>query len=745
MRLLLMALLMLVSGVAGAQGPENDLLDSLGLARLKNYAAARVSSDNRYVFSNDDSKRIMPGETLVMANLAGPGMVTHIWVTVADNEYAWPRLLRLRAYYDGEKTPSVDAPLGDFFGVGHGYERDLNSIMVRDSSFGRARNSYWPMPYRKSCKITVTNEGNRYVFSYYYHVDYRTYTSLPADLGYFHAYYRQERPAVAGRNYAFLNIRGKGHYVGTVLNIIQAQVSWFGEGDDLFYVDGAAHPQIYGTGSEDYFNDAWGLRISYGPWTGTPTAEGERVGSRLTGYRWHVPDPIPFRQSLWAGIEHFGWTPNADGSVRSSFEERPDYFSSVAFWYQEGVNQGLPEPPYGEERLPLGNARQIAVEDSIQQVTTEKGKAAVQWGVDWGKDLLFLEAAGIGARINIPLDVAESGRYEIVARTAQAPDYGDYVALLDGEATNLDKRKPATSEIPSPGPDVFHSYLPEVYVAVDRPLGWFQLEKGRHILSFVCVGRDERSAGYNFGVEDVILEKLPATAGEFEPEVKHQLTPVLPEAIPAPVPGTPIYRGRPLAVYMEKLRQAPAAERAEVVRAIGSFGKDGASAAGAIARELADPDPQVRSAAAWALSQMGAKGAPAIPALGKALSDPSPRVRSLAAVALEGMGPTAAPALPQLVHGLNDPVDYVRVPAADALGAMGPAARAAVHPMAERLLRKDEQVMVLRSIATALGNIGPDAKDALPALKQALLRLRVSYAAEAAILKVEGKQVPTWW
>jgi hypothetical protein len=745
MRQLLMALLMLISGVAGAQQPDNDLLDSLGLARLKNYTAGRISSDNRYVFSNDDSKRIMPGETLVMANLEGPGMITHIWVTVADNEYAWPRLLRLRAYYDGEKTPSVDAPLGDFFGVGHGYERDLNSIMIRDSSFGRARNSYWPMPYRKSCKITITNEGNRYVLSYYYHVDYRQYAALPAGLGYLHAYYRQERPAVAGRNYAFLNIRGKGHYVGTVLNIIQAQVSWFGEGDDLFYVDGATHPQLYGTGSEDYFNDAWGLRISYGPWTGTPTAEGERVGSRLTGYRWHVPDPIPFSQSLWAGIEHFGWTANADGSVRSGFEERPDYFSSVAYWYQEGVNQGLSEPPYGEERLPLGNARQIAVEDSVKEVTTEKGKAAVQWGVDWGKDLLFLEAEGKGARINIPLDVAESGRYEVVVRTAEAPDYGDYVALLDGEATNLDKRKAATSEIPFPGPEVFHSYLPEVYVAVDRPLGWFELEKGRHTLSFVCVGRDERSAGYNFGVEDVILEKLPATAGEFESQVEHQLTPVLPEVGPAQAAGIPLYRGRPLAAYVAKLRQAPAAERAEVMRAIGSFGEDGAGEVSSVALTLTDPDPQVRMAAAWALSQIGAQAAAAAPALGQALADSNPRVRALAAVALEAMGPAAVPALPELVRALNDPVDYVRVPAADALGAMGPAARAAVSPLAERLRAKDEQVMVLRSLAAALGNIGPDAKDALPALRATLQQLRVSYTVEAAILKIEGKPVPTWW
>jgi hypothetical protein len=745
LRLLVVTLLVLLPAQGRAQIPGSNLEDALGLARLKNYTAGRVSSDNRYVFSNDDSKRIMPGETLVMANLDGPGMITHIWVTVADSEYAWPRLLRLRVYYDGEKTPSVDAPLGDFFGVGHGYERNLDSAMVRDSSFGRARNSYWPMPYRKSCRVTVTNEGNRYVYSYYYHVDYRTYDSLPADIGYFHAYYRQERPAAPGRNYAFLAIRGQGQYVGTVLNIIQAQVSWFGEGDDLFYVDGAAHPQIYGTGSEDYFNEAWGLRVSTGLWTGTPTAEGERVGSRLTGYRWHVPDPIPFKRSLWAGIEHYGWTANPDGSVRSSFEERPDYFSSVAFWYQEGVNQELPEPPYGETRLPLGNARQIAVEDSIKDVTTEKGKASVHWGVDWGKDLLFLDAEGKGARINIPIDVEESGRYEIVARTAEAPDYGDYVALVDQSATNLDKRQPATSEIPAPGPEVLQSYLPEVYVAVDRPLGWFQLEKGRHTLTFECVGRDPRSAGYNFGVEDVILERLPPSAGEFEKNVPHQLVPAIPDASPPEVAGTPLYRGQPLRAYRDDLRRATASERADVLRAIGSFGEDAAAAASEVAAALTDPDPQVRSAAAWALSQMGPKGASAVTALARALSDSNPRVRSLAGVALASMGTAAASAVPQLIDALKDPVDYVRVPAADALGAIGPAAQAAVPALAQRLLARDEQVMVLRSAATALGKMGPAAREALPALQQVRKVSRASYAADAAILCIEGKPVPTWW
>ncbi len=326
MKSLLIGMLIFISGGAVAQTPANDFLDGLGLARLKNYSSYRISSGNRYVLSNDDSKRIMPGETLVMANLTGAGMVTHIWLTIAQNEFGWPRLLRLRVYYDGHKTPSVDAPLGDFFAVGHGAERDVSSMIIRDSSFGRARNSYWPMPFRKSCLITLTNEGDRFVPMFYYHVDYRKYPSLPADIAYFHAYYRQERPARRDQNYEFLKIHGTGHYVGTVLSVVQTQISWFGEGDNLFYIDGAKRPQIYGTGTEDYFNDAWNLRDVSGPWTGTPIAEGELPGSRLSAYRWHVPDPIAFTQSIWAGIEHSGWTSNPDGSFRRALKSAPITF-----------------------------------------------------------------------------------------------------------------------------------------------------------------------------------------------------------------------------------------------------------------------------------------------------------------------------------------------------------------------------------------------------------------------------------
>ena len=131
-------------------------------------------------------------------------------------------------------------------------------------------------------------------------------------------------------------------YAGTVLSVVQAEAGWFGEGDERFFVDGQKKASIEGTGTEDYFNDAWGLHVEEGPYFGVPVAEGTGLGSRMTGYRWHIDDPIPFTSSLRFEIEHKGWTFEADGSVKSAFGERTDLMSSVAFWYQDGIARGSP-------------------------------------------------------------------------------------------------------------------------------------------------------------------------------------------------------------------------------------------------------------------------------------------------------------------------------------------------------------------------------------------------------------------
>ncbi len=733
-----LSLLLLCAAFSGAQIPNVSPLDSLDLARLKNYTSARVSSSNRFVASNDDSKRIMPGETLVMADLQGAGMITHIWLTVADNEFAWPRLIRLRVYYDGHKTPSVDVPLGDFFANGHGSERPVDSAMIHDASFGRARNSYWPMPFRHACRITVTNEGKRMLPMFYYHVDYRKYAALPADIGYFHAYYRQERPARMGRNYEFLHIKGNGHYVGTVLNVIQTQVSWFGEGDDLFYVDGAKNPQILGTGTEDYFNDAWGLRDASSTWTGTPLAEGEKLGSRLSAFRWHIPDPIPFQHSIWAGIEHAGWTSNPDGSVRSGFEQRPDFFSSVAFWYQQGVNEGLAEPPYGYQRLPFGNAQQLTIQNALPEVTTENGKASVAKEVDWAKDLLMLDAAGAGAKINIPIDIAKAGRYELIGLIAQGPDYGDYTALMDGTPMNVDPRQAATSEVPPPGPEIYYGYLPEVYVAKDQALGMVDLTQGRHILTFVCTGKDPRSVSYKFGLNDVVLERF-----EEEPANAEDVSDTSFDAVPE---RGIVYRGRTIEHYLKKAKAASTeADKEQVFYQLGEFTSDGTAAVPALRYALGDPSTDVRAAVITSLGKIGAADPKAIQGLIAGLSDQDSRIRGLSALALKSVGPKAAQAVAKLGEALSDPVESVRVSAAEALGEIGPAAGPASHALAQKIVDKKEGRFVFRESMLALGRIGPNAKDALPELREVAAHTGPESLASQTILLIEGKKVPTYY
>ncbi|HEY1249902.1 MAG TPA: DUF2961 domain-containing protein [Thermoanaerobaculia bacterium] len=638
MRTLPGVLLALMAGAAAAQDPA--LPDPFHLLEPKDFTAHRASSNNPDWSSNDDSKRPIPGETTVLADLEGPGVVTHLWVTIADNEYGWPRLLRLRVYYDGSATPSVDAPVGDFFAVGHGLERGVRSLMVRDSSAGRARNSYWPMPFRKSCRITITNEGRRRVANLYYHVDWERLSRLSDRTPYFHARYRQALPAPAdGKPYEFLSVAGKGHYVGTVLSVVQAEAGWFGEGDDFFWIDGDGekrHPSIEGTGSEDYFNDAWGLHVDDGPYYGVTVADGTGLGSRMTAYRWHLVDPIPFTTSLRFEIEHKGWTFAADGSVKSAFGERVDLMSSVAFWYQEGIAQDQPAVPYGPARLPQGNAQQIEVERTIGEAKAEGGRVSMVPDLFWSKDVVLFEAAGKGSRVTIPFDVPADGDYEVYTELAQASDYGVYTVLLDG-------KPPVSPQLEhEPGADVrpqteFDGYAYETYVGAAYQVGWPRLTRGRHSLTYVCLGKNAASSGYNLGVDDIVLartgpEGWAAAAAVREPRVPQG---------------------------------------------------DVAQLAGA----LSDPDATTRGLAAMALRDRGADSLRALPALQRALADPDPNVRMMSANAIAAIGKDAAPSVPALIAACSVPDEQVHVlrACASALGAIGKPAAAPALPVLKKL------------------------------------------------------------
>jgi len=284
---------------------------------------------------------------------SGPGVITHIWFTIAARSDHHLKEIVLRGYWDGNDKPSVEAPIGDFFGL------NLGQYVIYESAYlacspGKSLNCYFAMPYKKSARFTVTNESKQAIGAFYSNIDYLSVTALPADALYFHAQYRQAAPCVpttgeaaklnlnGEHNYVFAETRGRGHLMGVTLGVLQNADGWWGEGDDMFFVDGETTPSINGTGSEDYFLGAWdfgGHSFAYGLF-GAPVVGPERVGGRWSLYRFHLDSPIPFTKSLRATIEH------------GHANHRSDNFFSVAYWYQTEPHAKFPPLPPLEERIP---------------------------------------------------------------------------------------------------------------------------------------------------------------------------------------------------------------------------------------------------------------------------------------------------------------------------------------------------------------------------------------------------------
>jgi len=460
-----------------------------GLAALKPGTTQRASScDANWQNGNADARGIAPGETLVIAELAGPGVITHIWNTIAAQERGYSRLLVLRMYWDGEKHPSVEAPIGDFFGMGHGVDHPFSSLPVTVTSEGRARNCYWPMPFRESARITVENQGRKRINAFYYYVDWQQLPALPEDTAYFHAMYRQEHPAVMGRNYLIAEIAGRGHYVGTVQSVRQHTASWWGEGDDFFFIDGEGEPRLRGTGSEDYYCDAWGLREMATPFYGAPLMQGYDAYALTTCYRWHITDPVCFNTSLRLEIEHKGVAFNEDGTVRSGFEERADDFSSVAFWYQlEPHAAWLPLPP-AYERLYVDYLKTIEAEGLLANVTSTSAPATSQEGAWSGGAQLFWTEPQAEQTLTIPFEVAETGEYSLLLMLTHSWDYGIFEFAIDG--TPIGKAV-----------DLYNKTV----VTKDKIFGPVSLEAGERTLTVRNAGKNAESAGYFFGLDGILL------------------------------------------------------------------------------------------------------------------------------------------------------------------------------------------------------------------------------------------------
>jgi hypothetical protein len=386
----LVALSLAAPPPAPAQAPG---VPTLELARLgQGVKSRRVSSYDTSGGNNDRLEGIAPGGTRTLFEVKGAGVVNHIWITIAPPPPALSRHdLVLRMYWDGETSPSVEAPIGDFFGQGWDESYPFAVLpLAAGPREGRAMVSYFPMPFASGARIEVENDSEKKIDAFYYYVDYVELQSLPADLGRFHAFYNhalteaapegenewsvlgpQGKNTTGERNYLIADIEGKGHYVGVNYYVDCPSPMWYGEGDDMFFVDGERWPSsLHGTGTEDYFNTSWSPKVLFQhPYFGYARVnEGPGWLGRTHVYRFHMSDPVYFDRSLRFSIEH-----GHDNNLTLDL-------SSVAYWYQSEPHKPFPPLPSREARKPKPRIGEVDMHLWRDAWRKSRGSGSQLWG-----------------------------------------------------------------------------------------------------------------------------------------------------------------------------------------------------------------------------------------------------------------------------------------------------------------------------------------------------------------------------
>lgn len=307
------------------------------------------------------------GETKVLLRQKGPGLIRHIWCTVPPGNPSHMRNLILRMYWDGQTCPSVEVPLGDFFGVPFGRQKEMVTEYVSMQA-AKGFNCWIPMPFKSEALITVENDSDSDVRMFFYQIDFTLGDELDENTGYFHAQFRRSNPCPLHEDYTIVDgIKGKGVYLGTVLGVRDLYPeSWWGEGEFKFYIDeDKEYPTICGTGTEDYMGSAWGLSEVVTPFQGAPLVDWENRLFSL--YRFHIKDPIYFHSALKVTVQQIGFGSTekakqhygAEGSYyhaagvqdfETCYFDRSDDYCSVAYWYQTLPTNPFPVLPDREER-----------------------------------------------------------------------------------------------------------------------------------------------------------------------------------------------------------------------------------------------------------------------------------------------------------------------------------------------------------------------------------------------------------
>ena len=461
--------------------------------------------------SNMDNFNVEPGEKHVVLEANGPGVITHIWFTFlspepqmwAEKGAANHQEMLLRIYYDGNPRPAVEAPVGDFFANCFGKRSEVISLPVCVEG-GDSYNCFWRMPFRKSIRIEILNESEKQIRLLYYNIDWIKKDKISEDTPYFYAQYKQEYPVEQGKDYVVLETEGKGHYVGTVLAVRTRSPAWFGEGDEKIYIDGEKTASIWGTGTEDYFLSAWGLKKCRFPYFGVPYFDQWGIiGSHTSAYRWHVSDPIVFNKSIKFTIEHFGWMSEDENpkGVRNSWNERQDDYSSVAFWYQTGTPTFSARAPHARERkLPNLDRVIVLAKDFLDRQHHGPGRAKSQLlGELYPQpQMLYRPIRAEDAWVELPVEVKAKEPLRLLVDATRTPDGGIWQAYMD--------------EVPVGKPiDLYNDKVDNFeYHLLD-----FWPEPGKYTFSLECVGKNPKSQGIALGLESVRLRERRPRVTEY--------------------------------------------------------------------------------------------------------------------------------------------------------------------------------------------------------------------------------------
>jgi hypothetical protein len=467
----------LVASTAHAQ--LDNILSPARLPYLKDSKLMQVSSADRSG-GNNDFLAVAPGATRTIAALTGPGVIVSFWATIATKDKYFLRSILLRMYWDDEKYPSVEAPIGDFFGTGFQYKQYLTPYIGMSSG---GYYCYFPMPYNKSARIEIVNQSSLEVNSFYYHIDYQQLQRpLDPSMAYFHAQWRRETRCDRSKNYTILEAEGTGHFVGLNLSMQSYENGMqYLEGDELVTVDGEMPPSIRGTGTEDYFNSGWYFTTGEfaAPYHGLIVKDDSL--NRIAAYRLHILDAIPFTKSIRFDIEH--GTENA---------ERADY-SSTAYWYQMEPHKQFPPMLPAGMRIPLRVAvPSDAVEAEMLVPASQTMQSAVEdmspYGADWsGNKQLKLIAKGAGEKAALSLPAIEKS-YDVSLYYTIGPEYGNVDILYAGKKVGSIA---AFNPIPMPGGRIILKKL----TPSDK----------RIPLEFVVKGKHRLSSGYALGIDAFVL------------------------------------------------------------------------------------------------------------------------------------------------------------------------------------------------------------------------------------------------